>query len=440
MPGFAGTFVLASIATMLDAMHPRDLLIQSFQAAIRAVSPSLCLPPHLPDPPRGRTLVLGAGKAAAAMAACVEQHWPSTAHLDGLVITRHGYDCPTKRIQVVEAGHPIPDGIGVAAAARFPGLVAGLGPDDLLLGLVSGGGSSLLTLPAPGLALDDLRQVSRDLLLSGAPIQDINVVRKHLTTTLGGRLAAVCRSPVRALIISDVVGDDPTHIASGPFAPDPSHFAHAREILTHWQIQPTPAVVRHLEAGLAGRVPETPKPGGPGWHQVENRVIASGRTALAGAAAWLGTQGVATRILGDDLVGESRELARQLARLGRGRDSAGMHGPQVWLSGGETTVKVRGLGRGGRNSEFVLALALELGGAPGVHALAADTDGIDGVADNAGALIAPDTLARAANLGLDARACLDDNDAYGFFSALGDLVVSGPTRTNANDYRAILLA
>lgn len=422
-------------------MSPRELLIGAFHAALDAVRAETVLPGHLPPPPSGRLIVVGAGKAAAAMAAVVERQWPSGAALEGLVITRHGHGLPTARIRVVEAGHPLPDAAGLQAAGEVLRLVRGASPDDLVLALVSGGGSSLLTLPEEGLTLQDVAQVSRDLLLSGAPIADINCVRKHLSLTLGGRLAEACRAPVLALLISDVAGDDPSVIASGPFAPDPSTHADALGVLARWGVTPPEAVRTHLQRGARGELPETPKPGMACFARVQNRVVASGRTALLGAARFLGSRGVTPVILGDTVEGEAREVSGVFAALSC---EIRLHAtpwqpPVVLLSGGETSVTVRGRGRGGRNTEFALALAMRLQGLSGVYALAADTDGIDGSGDNAGAWVMPDTLRRAAQLGLNAHAHLANNDAYGFFAPLGDLLITGPTQTNVNDYRAILI-
>ncbi len=402
----------------------RELLEASFHAAVSAADPLRILPPHLPRPPRGRTFVAAAGKAAASMALAVERHWPREAPLDGLAITRYGHGLPTRRIRVLEAGHPVPDSAGESAARELLQQVRALQPDDLLLALVSGGGSSLLSLPAEGVPMEGLKAMTRELLRCGATIQEINTVRKHLSAIQGGRLAAACRAPVLALVVSDVTGDDPTHVASGPCAPDPTTSADAQ------------AVLRAYGIAAPGAFSETPKPGDPLFARVENRVVATAMRSLEAASAVFAAKGFSPVILGDDVTGEAREVARDMA--GRAR---AMERPSVLISGGECTVTVRGPGgRGGRCAEFLLALAIELDGAPGVHALAADTDGIDGSEDNAGAVIAPDTLARAAARGLDAGALLERNDSYGFFSVLGDLVVTGPTRTNVNDYRAIVLA
>jgi len=402
----------------------RALLEQSFRAAVAAADPLKILPAHLPRPPRGRTFVAAAGKAAASMALAVERHWPRGAPLEGLAITRYAHGLPTERIRVIEAGHPVPDAAGEAGARQMLDGVRALGPDDLLLALVSGGGSSLLSLPAAGVTMDGLKAMTRELLRCGAPIQEINTARKHLSAIQGGRLAAACRAPVLALIVSDVTGDDPTHIASGPCAPDPTTIADAQAVLRKYGI-PAP-----------GPFSETPKPGNPLFARVENRVIATARRSLEAAAGVFAARGIVPINLGDAITGEASEVAKTMAAQAREAQR-----PSVLISGGECTVTVRGTGgRGGRCAEFLLALALALEGVPGVHAIAADTDGIDGSEDNAGALLSPDTLARAAAQGIDAKEMLDANDSYGFFSPLGDLVVTGPTRTNVNDFRAILLA
>jgi len=402
----------------------RTLLAESFRAAVAAADPLKILPPHLPRPPRGRTFVAAAGKAAASMALAVERHWPRDAPLDGIAITRYAHGLPTERMRVLEAGHPVPDTAGESAAREMLAAVRALGPEDLLLALVSGGGSSLLSLPAEGVPMDGLKAMTRELLRCGAPIQEINTVRKHLSAIQGGRLAASCRAPVLALIISDVTGDDPTHIASGPCAPDPSTIADAQ------------AVLRKYGIAAPGPFFETPKPGDALFARVENRVVATARRSLEAAAAVFKARGIAPTILGDDITGEARDVAVSMAARART-----LRRPSVLISGGECTVTMRASGgRGGRCAEFLLALAIELQGVAGIHAIAADTDGIDGSEDNAGALLGPDTLERAQAKGIDAKRTLDANDSYGFFAALGDLVVTGPTRTNVNDYRAILIA
>jgi hydroxypyruvate reductase len=422
-------------------MSPRDLLIGSFRAAVSAVQADAILPAHLPVPTTGRTLVVGAGKAAASMATSLERSWPAEAELSGLVITRHRHGSLTHRIRVVEAGHPLPDAAGQAAAGEILRLLAQAAPTDQVIALISGGGSSLLSLPTAGLTLEDVSQVSRNLLASGAPIAEINIVRKHLSRTLGGRLAEACLAPVLALVVSDVAGDDPASIASGPFSPDNSTFTDAMDVLDRWQIVAPTAVRSFLHRGVSGLESETPGQKHPCFRQVENRIIANGHTALEAAAAWLRSQGIESVILGDTISGEAREVTRVFAALAREiRQHASPWTPPVAiLSGGETSVTVRGSGRGGRNTEFQLSLALHLEGLEGVHALAADTDGIDGTEDNAGAYVGPNTLERARAQGLDPLRHLWGNDAYSFFAGIDDLLLTGPTLTNVNDYRAILV-
>ncbi len=404
---------------------------------------------HLPDPPAGRTLVVGAGKAAASMARAVELAWPHPQTLSGRVITRYEHGLPTEHIDVIEAGHPVPDEAGEQAAASILADAATLSADDLLLVLVSGGGSSLLSLPVDGISMGDLKALTRQLLASGAPIQDMNLVRKHLSRIQGGRLAQATRARVCALIISDVAGDDVSAIASGPCAPDPTTYRQAIEVLARWRVVAPASIVAHLERGARGEVDETPKPGDPLFARVDNRLIATAHRSLEAGAQVFERAGIRAVILGDTVTGEAREVAQVMAALVREISGHGQPfaPPVALLSGGECTVTLRGKGRGGRCAEFLLALLAQLGEggrlgeqlAHRVHAIAADTDGIDGVESNAGALIMPDSLARANALGLDPRRYLDDNDAWGFFSALGDLVSTGPTRTNVNDYRAIVL-
>lgn len=403
-----------------------------FRAAVAAADPAVIVARHLPPRPQGRVVVLGAGKAAASMARAVEAAWPGP--LEGLVVTRYGHGLPCRSIEVVEASHPTPDAAGEAAAGRMLALAQGLGPQDLGLCLISGGGSALLSLPAPGLTLADKQAVNAALLRSGAPISAMNVVRKHLSAIKGGRLAAAA-FPARmlTLVISDVPGDDPAVVASGPTVADPTTFAQARAALARYGVAPPPAVAAHLAAALD----ETPKPGDPRLARSEVRVIATARSALEAAAALAQAAGYAPEILGDDLEGEARVLGAEHARLALAAKAAGRR--CALLSGGETTVVVRGQGRGGRNSEYLLALALALEGAPGVHALAADTDGVDGSEDNAGALCDPDVLARSAKAGVDPHAALAANDSWAVFAAAGNLVTTGPTLTNVNDVRVILI-
>jgi hydroxypyruvate reductase len=422
-------------------MDPRTLLLESFHAAVGAADPQKIVPPHLPQAPEGKTLVVGAGKAAAAMALAVEQHWPSAAPLDGLVITRYRHGLPTKRIEVIEAGHPVPDESGEKAAQEILRRAKTLGPNDLLLALVSGGGSSLMSLPAEGIGMDELKATTKELLRCGAPIQDMNTVRKHLSSIQGGRLAAACRARVLALIVSDVTGDDPTHIGSGPCAPDPSTYREAEDIIARYGVKAPGPVVEHLQRGARGAIAETPKPGDELFKRVENRVIATAQGSLQAAAAYFRAKGIAPALLGDSVTGEASDVAKVYAALVRQIRGHGepFKPPVALISGGECTVTMRGDGRGGRCSEFLLSLALELDRMPDAYALACDTDGIDGSEDNAGAMLAPDSLARAAEAGLAAKKLLVNNDAYSFFARLDDLVVTGPTRTNVNDFRVILV-
>lgn len=417
-------------------LDPLKLLRQMFDAAIAATLPQHCLPPRLPAPGRGRTLVLGAGKASAAMAAALEQHWRG--ELSGLVVTRYGHAVPCRRIEIVEASHPVPDAAGRAAAERMLALVAGLTADDLVVCLFSGGGSALLTLPVEGVSFEDKQAVTRALLRSGASIEEMNCVRKHLSRIKGGRLAAAAYpARVVSLLISDVPGDDPAVIASGPTVADPSTFADARAVLKKYRIDAPASVVAHLEAARE----ETPKPGDPRLARSQAILVATPQDALTAAAGVARAAGITPLVLSDSIQGEAREVARVMAAIAQQvvRHGEPAAAPCVLLSGGETTVTVRGQGRGGRNAEFLLALALALGCEPGVYALAADTDGIDGSENNAGCIATPHTLARAQALGLDAKAMLLDNDAYTFFRALDALVVTGPTLTNVNDFRAILV-
>jgi glycerate 2-kinase len=422
-------------------VNPRTLLEESFLAAVAAADPLKIVPPQLPRPPRGKTLVVGAGKAAASMAAAVEATWPNDAPLEGVVITRYGHGLSTTRIRVIEAGHPVPDEAGEQAAREILAAASALAPEDLLLVLVSGGGSALLSVPAEGIAMADLKAVTKALLASGAPIQDMNTVRKHLSAIQGGRLAAATRAQVLALVISDVTGDDPTHIASGPCAPDPSTFADALEILSRYEVVPPAAIATRLAAGAAGELAETPKPGEALFARVENRVIATAHGSLMNAAAYFQGRGITPMVLGDSVTGEAREVAKVYAALARQvrRHAHPLKPPVALISGGETTVTLKGRGRGGRCSEFLLSLAVELENLPDTWALACDTDGIDGSEDNAGAVMPPDALHRAAAQGLNAKRMLAENDGYGFYEALGGLVVTGPTRTNVNDYRVILV-
>lgn len=417
-------------------MYPHDLLYAMFTAAVDAASPMQCIPAHLPDRPQGRIMVVGAGKAAAEMARAVETQWQD--RVSGLVVTRYGHGSPCRHIEVVEAGHPNPDAAGVAAAGRIRDLVRGLSTEDLVLCLWSGGGSALLALPAPGITLADKRGLNQQLLRSGASISEINCVRKHLSAIKGGRLAALAQpAEVVSLIISDVPGDDLSVIASGPTAPDVTTARQALEILERYDLN----VPAHVVAWLQSDAAETPKAGDAAFARVRNVLVATPMRSLEAAAAYASAHGVTPLILSDAIEGEARECGRVHAGIAI---SAATHGhplpaPCVLISGGETTVTMRGRGRGGRNTEFLLALLLALREHRQIWAIACDTDGIDGSESNAGARLGPDTLSRAAGWGLDATALLDDNDSYSLFDRLNDLIVTGPTRTNVNDFRAVLV-
>lgn len=419
------------------SIEPRQFLLDLYASAVAAVTAEKCLPAYLPKPsPKGRTIVIGAGKGAAAMACVVEKHWPGP--ISGLVVTRYGHGAPCTRIEVVEAAHPVPDEAGQRAAQRILNMVEGLSEDDTVLCLISGGGSALLALPAPGITLAQKQAINKALLNSGAPIDEMNCVRKHLSAIKGGRLALAC-APARvvSLVISDVPGDDPATVASGPTLPDPGTCAEALAILRKYALEVPDNVRRHLESGAG----ETPKPGAPEFARNSCHVVATAQHALEAAAQTAREAGVQPYILSDAIEGEARDIGMMHAALARQVAQRGQpfQRPCVILSGGETTVTVRGQGRGGRNTEFLLSLACALKGHPGIHAIACDTDGIDGSEDNAGALYQPVSLAHAEALGLHPRAMLDNNDGYGLFAALGDLVVSGPTRTNVNDFRAVLV-
>ncbi len=448
----------ASSTTPNFATQPNEFLAALYQAAVKRALPLHNTAAHLPAPPKGRTVVLGAGKAGGAMAQAVEALWPADKPMSGLVVTRYGHTPPRpagvpERIEVVEASHPVPDAAGLAAAERILALTQGLTADDLVLCLISGGGSALLTLPADGLTLEDKQRINKDLLNSGAGIGEMNCVRKHLSRIKGGRLAAACApAQVVTLTISDVPGDDPSVIASGPTVPDVTTCADAWAILQRYNIEVPAAIEVALKAGAL----ETPKPN-PAWDKQPVHLIATPQQSLDAAAELARAAGLNAYVLSDELEGESREVGKVHAALAR----AAAHGkgpfqkPCVILSGGETTVTIRKAeragdteqsalphvrpGRGGRAGEFCLGLAVALQAQPNVWAIAADTDGIDGIEDNAGARVSPDTLARAEAAGVKAADCLDRNDAYGFFEAVGDLVVTGPTHTNVNDFRAMLV-
>ena len=432
------------------AAHPKEFLRHLFDVAVKRALPLENTAAFLPEPPKaGRTIVIGAGKAGGAMAQAVEALWPQDAPMKGLVVTRYYHTPPrpaglSQRIEIVEAAHPVPDAAGLQASERMLAMVQGLSENDLVLCLISGGGSALLTLPADGLTLVDKQQINKALLNSGANISEMNCLRKHLSRIKGGRLAAAC-APARVvtLTISDVPGDDPSIIASGPTVPDSTTCADALAILKRYDIDVPAAVLAQLESGAF----ETPKPGDAAFNGYEVHLIATPQQSLEAAAAAARAAGLNAYILSDEIEGESREVGKVHAAMARAaaRGTGAFQKPCVILSGGETTVKVKPLrdgaakGRGGRAGEFCMGLALALQGQQGVYALAADTDGIDGVEDNAGAFVTPDTLQRAADKRLKLDDHLDRNDAYSYFDALGDLVVTGPTHTNVNDFRALLI-
>ncbi|HVZ46369.1 MAG TPA: glycerate kinase [Ramlibacter sp.] len=429
--------------------HPHAFLEHLYRAAVQRALPLHNTARFLPPPPRGRTVVLGAGKAAGAMVHAVEALWPPDAPLSGLAVTRYGHTPPrpvglTQRVEIVEAAHPVPDAAGLDAARRILALAQGLTADDLVLCLISGGGSALLTLPAEGLTLEDKQRVNRQLLESGANIAEMNCVRKHLSRIKGGRLAAACApAKVVTLTISDVPGDDPSIIASGPTVPDATTCADAVAVLQRYGIEVPGAIMSLLERGAL----ETPKPGDAMFGGHEVHLIATPRQSLDAAALAARAAGLDAHILSDEMEGESREVGKVHAALARAvaRRGEPFRNPCVILSGGETTVTVRKQpagtprGRGGRAAEFCLGLAQALQGEPGIWGLAADTDGIDGSEDNAGACVGPETLARARSLGMKIDHYLDRNDSYGYFRLLDDLVITGPTHTNVNDFRAILI-
>lgn len=415
--------------------NPQEFLRELFDAAVAAADPLLCIPPHLPKPPKGKTVVIGAGKASAAMAKAVENNW--IGELSGLVVTRYGFSVPCERIEIIEASHPVPDAAGREAAGRIVDLAKSLGPDDLCIAVISGGASAVLTYPADGLTLEDKQELNKALLRSGANIVEMNCVRKHLSAIKGGRLAqAIAPARIVTLLISDVPGDIPGVIGSGPTVPDDTTFAEARAVIEKYGINPPPAIMEHLIRAED----ETPKTGDPVFDNTQLIMAGAPKASLEAAAAAAQKAGVRPIVLGDDIEGETRDVAREHADMARKIMEAGEAGePCVILSGGETTVSIKGQGRGGPNGEYALAMAIEMQGNKRVYALSGDTDGIDGSEDNAGAQIDPDTLERAKALGLDAEAYLQDNDSYGFFEKAGGLLMTGPTCTNVNDLRAILI-
>lgn len=412
-------------------IDPQEFLLSVFHAAVKEAQPKLCLPYFFPARPKGKIVVIGAGKASAAMAAVAEDHYAS--EIGGLVITRFGYAVECGKIEIIEAGHPIPDIYGYNATLKMLKVLAGLSKNDLVLCLLSGGGSSLLTFPAEGLSLEDKQHINEILIRSGAPINEINIIRKHLSQVKGGRLAQVCMpAELVTLVISDVVGDDLSAIASGPTVPDPSTYADALMVVKKYGLELPISAMLILQAGRD----ETPKPGNRNFHNNTIKVIANSDISLTAAAKVAEEAGVKPIMLGNYFEGEARDFGRKMAKVVAGHMKKA---PCILLSGGELTVKVKGSGKGGPNTEFLVALAMELKGVKGVFSIACDTDGTDGSSDNAGAMITPDTLRRAEKLGLDPADTLNRNDAYNFFYALDDLIISGPTYTNVNDFRAIMI-
>jgi hydroxypyruvate reductase len=415
---------------------PRAFLRRLFDAAIEAAQPAHCLPKFLPEAPRGRLVVVGAGKASAAMAQVFEAHWPGP--LSGVVVTRYGYEVPCQRIEILQAAHPVPDEAGLGASRRILREVEGLTAEDTVVCLISGGGSALLTLPLAGITLADKQAVNRELLRSGATIGELNTVRRHLSAIKGGRLAAACHpARVVTLLISDVPGDNPMDIASGPTVADPTSCADALALIRRYGMNLPDSAMQALESGRG----ESVKPGDPLLAKSETHLLTTPQIALEAAARAARAAGVTPYILGDAIEGEARDVGKVMAGIARqtATRSQPFASPCVLLSGGETTVTLRGKGRGGRNVEFLLSLGIALDGLPGVHALAGDTDGVDGVEEIAGAYLAPDSLKRAWEKGIRPRDALADNDGHGFFGALEDSVVTGPTLTNVNDFRAILI-
>lgn len=415
---------------------PRKLLEDMFNAAIKAAQPERCIPPFLPKPPKGRTIVIGAGKASAEMARVLEANWDGP--LEGTVVTRYGHSVPCEHITIIEAAHPVPDDAGLQASKTLLKTVGGLSEDDLVICLISGGGSSLLPLPGEGVTLEDKQNISRALLKSGANITEMNCVRRHLSGIKGGRLAAACHpAKVVNLLISDVPGDNPMDIASGPTVGDPTTCSDALDIIRRYNID-IPAGARELLESGKG---ETIKPDDARLANVTTHLIATPQLALLAAAEVAEKAGVAPVLMGDSIEGEARDVGKVMAGIALSVRAHGqpVKAPCVLLSGGETTVTVRGEGRGGRNVEFLLSVAVSLNGADNVYGIAGDTDGVDGQEEIAGAICTPDTLRRAWDKKIHPRDSLDNNDGHSFFEALGDSVITGPTLTNVNDFRALLI-
>ena len=425
---------------------PREFLLNCFNIAIESANPIKSLRNFLPSPPKGRVLVVGAGKAAASMAKAVEIEWASGVKLSGIVITRYAHGLPLKSIKCIEAGHPVPDNAGEDAAKEIYESVSALGEDDLLLCLISGGGSSLLSLPADGLENDDIKLVTKELLRCGAPITDINIVRKHISKIQGGKLALQSKAPVCALIISDVVGDNPSDIASGPCSADPSTFQDAIDVLSRWQVNVPPKIGKYLEKGKRREIEDNPKPGDTRLRHVSEAVIATAKTSLNAVKKYAEAQGISCISMGDAITGEARDVGEVIGGWAfsvASSDSTDLKKPLLILSGGECTVTVSGDGRGGRCAEFLLSVALKIASLTdssiNIYGVAGDTDGIDGVSPHAGVYFTPTSIQDIISMGINPKKCLENNDALGVFEPLKNVITTGPTLTNVNDFRGILI-
>ena len=425
---------------------PREFLLNCFNIAIESANPIKSLRNFLPSPPKGRVLVVGAGKAAASMAKAVEIEWASGVKLSGIVITRYAHGLPLKSIKCIEAGHPVPDNAGEDAAREIYESVGALGEDDLLLCLISGGGSSLLSLPADGLENDDIKLVTKELLRCGAPITDINIVRKHISKIQGGKLALQSKAPVCALIISDVVGDNPSDIASGPCSADPSTFQDAIDVLSRWQVNVPPKIGKYLEKGKRREIEDNPKPGDTRLRHVSEAVIATAKTSLNAVKKYAEAQGISCISMGDAITGEAKDVGEVIGGWAfsvASSDSTDLKKPLLILSGGECTVTVSGDGRGGRCAEFLLSVALKIASLTNssinIYGVAGDTDGIDGVSPHAGVYFTPTSIQDIVSMGINPKKCLENNDALGVFEPLKNVITTGPTLTNVNDFRGILI-
>ena len=425
---------------------PREFLLNCFNIAIESANPIESLRNFLPSPPKGRVLVVGAGKAAASMAKAVEIEWATGVNLSGIVITRYAHGLPLKNIKCIEAGHPVPDNAGEDAAREIYESVGALGEDDLLLCLISGGGSSLLRLPADGLENDDIKLVTKELLRCGAPITDINIVRKHISKIQGGKLALQSKAPVCALIISDVVGDNPSDIASGPCSADPSTFQDAIDVLSRWQVNVPPKIGEYLEKGKCREIEDNPKPGDTRLRHVSEAVIATAMTSLNAVKKYAETHEISCISMGDAITGEAKDVGEVIGGWAfsvASSDTTDIKKPLLILSGGECTVTVSGDGRGGRCAEFLLSVALKIASLTdssiNIYGVAGDTDGIDGVSPHAGVYFTPTSIQDSISMGINPKKCLENNDALGVFEPLKNVITTGPTLTNVNDFRGILI-